>query len=158
MEYMARLWMDKLPITITRPFNYTGLGQGENFLLPKIVSHFKRRADRLELGNLDVERDFSDVRTVVEAYVRLLEYAPAGQTFNVCSGKAHSLRDVLAMVAQLSGHQLEVQVNPAFVRANEVKRLTGNAAKLQTCVGVLPAIPLHDTLAWMLGRVAEAAA
>ncbi|MFZ6649801.1 NAD-dependent epimerase/dehydratase family protein, partial [Undibacterium sp. TJN25] len=103
MEHVARLWMDQLPITITRPFNYTGVGQADNFLLPKIISHYRRRAPLIELGNLDVARDFSDVRTVVQAYTRLLQHAPAGQTFNVCSGQAHTLQQVLDIVADLAG-------------------------------------------------------
>ncbi|MEC7727894.1 MAG: GDP-mannose 4,6-dehydratase [Pseudomonadota bacterium] len=150
MEYMAKTWLPKLPITLVRPFNYTGVGQTENFLLPKIVSHFKRRAPVIELGNLDVWRDFSDVRAVVEAYRRLVDRKPVGETFNVASGKTHSLREVLALCAELSGHQIDVQVNPAFVRANEVKTLCGNASKLRECIGEWKTPELKETLRWML--------
>ncbi len=149
MEHVARLWMEKLPIIITRPFNYTGVGQAENFLLPKIVSHYRHRASLIELGNLDVARDFSDVRTVAQAYVSLLQQAPAGQTFNICSGRAYTLQQILDEVAELAGYRITVKVNPAFVRANEVKILTGNANKLKACIGDQPQIAIRETLAWM---------
>lgn len=119
MEYMASLWHAKLPIVIARPFNYTGVGQAENFLLPKIVSHFTRKASTIELGNLDVWRDFSDVRAVVSAYRGLLEARPLGQTINVSSGVTYSLREVIDMCREITGQDIDVQVNPAFVRANE---------------------------------------
>ena len=150
MEYMARLWMDKLPIVIARPFNYTGVGQTESFLLPKIVGHFRRRAEVIELGNLDVWRDFSDVRAVAQAYRSLLEICPAGETVNVCSGKAHSLREVVAMAEGICGRSIQVQVNPAFVRANEVKTLCGDSTKLRTIIGGWATPPLEDTVRWML--------
>lgn len=151
MEYMARLWMDRLPITIVRPFNYTGHGQHENFLLPKIVSHFKRGARDIELGNLHVWRDFSDVRMVVDCYSRLvdLEGKIAGQTFNVCSGVGHSLSEVLDMMSAIAGYRINVSVNPAFVRSNEVARLVGSNAKLQAVIGPLNQPPLAETLRWM---------
>ncbi len=149
MEYMARLWNDKLPITIVRPFNYTGVGQHENFLLPKIVSHFRRKAAEIELGNLNIARDFSDVRMVCQAYRRLLHVAPSGQAFNICSGVAHSLDDVLAMMADIAGYRIQVKVNPAFVRANDVLRLTGDRARLVAAVGPVAPIALADTLRWM---------
>jgi nucleoside-diphosphate-sugar epimerase len=149
MEYMARLWMDRLPITLIRPFNYTGVGQAENFLLPKIIAHF-RRCDRvIELGNIDVARDFQDVRFVADAYKRLLGVDSAGETVNVCSGRSVSLTEVIRMVQQIAGYEIEVRVNPAFVRGNEVSRLTGDNRKLANLIGPLQVTPLRDTLDWM---------
>lgn len=150
MEFMAHTWQARLPIIIARPFNYTGVGQAENFLLPKIVSHFRRKADVIELGNLDVSRDFSDVRSVVAAYRGLIEQRPSGQTFNVASGQAHSLQAVLSLCEAITGHELQVRVNPAFVRGNEVKTLCGDASKLRSCIGQWDTPSLRETLEWML--------
>ncbi len=150
MEYMARLWLDKLPVILTRPFNYTGVGQGASFLLPKIVKHFKEKASVLELGNLDVWRDFTDVRALVKAYLRLIQSGAVGQTVNVCSGQMHSLREVVAMCTAITGHQLKITVNPAFVRANEVITLCGDAGRLRSIIGEWSTPPLEDTLRWML--------
>ncbi|MET0267233.1 MAG: GDP-mannose 4,6-dehydratase [Duganella sp.] len=150
MEYMARLWQDKLPLIMVRPFNYTGVGQHENFLLPKIVAHFRRQASDIELGNLHVWRDFSDVRMVAQSYRRLLA-APgaAGQVFNICSGQAYSLGEVLDMMADIAGYRINVHVNPAFVRANEVVRLVGDNRRLASVAGLPDSVPLADTLRWM---------
>ncbi len=150
MEHMAKLWLSKLPIVTVRPFNYTGVGQSDQFLLPKIVSHFKRKEKHIELGNLDVWRDFSDVRAVVAAYLGLIKAKPIGQVFNVCSGQATSLHQVLSMVEELAGYAIEVVVNPAFVRPNEVKELIGSADRLKTVMPHWQTIPLRETLAWML--------
>jgi nucleoside-diphosphate-sugar epimerase len=149
MEHMARLWMDRLPITIARPFNYTGLGQTENFLLPKIVAHFRKHAPRIELGNLAIARDFSDVRMVARSYRRLLAAAPAGEAFNVCSGQSHSLASLIDMMADIAGYRIDVQVNPAFVRANDVLTLVGSNAKLRAVIGEVEQTPLAGTLRWM---------
>ncbi|WP_186067759.1 NAD-dependent epimerase/dehydratase family protein [Burkholderia gladioli] len=160
MEYAARLWSERLPIVIARPFNYTGVGQRENFLLPKLVAHYASHAPRISLGNLDVSRDFSDVRDVAAAYVRLVEAAPIGETFNVCSERACSLKEVLAMLARIAGYVIDVTVDPRFVRGNEVKILKGSRAKLRERIGELPVTPLEETLRWMMeaARAAEGAA
>ncbi|TWG38860.1 nucleoside-diphosphate-sugar epimerase [Acidovorax delafieldii] len=149
MEQMARLWMSRLPIVITRPFNYTGIGQSEVFLVPKIVAHFRRHANIIQLGNIDVWRDFSDVRAVARAYRRLLEVCPAGVTVNVCSGHPHSLRELIQMLECIAGHTLEVQIDPAFVRANEVRSLSGDSAKLRGLIGDWHTPKLQTTLDWM---------
>jgi nucleoside-diphosphate-sugar epimerase len=149
MEQMAALWVNRLPITVVRPFNYTGAGQSKQFLIPKIVDAFVRRAPHLELGNLDISRDFSDVRDVVAAYHHLLEASPRG-AFNICSGKSYSLREVLRLVSELSGRVVDVHVNPAFVRTNEVKNLRGSPARLLAHVPDWHSRPLRDTLKWML--------
>jgi len=150
MEQMANLWMSRLPIIITRPFNYTGVGQGENFLLPKIVSHFRRRLAKIELGNLDVWRDFSDVRSLVRAYRLLIKHGAVDQPVNVCSGRTHSLREVIGMCEDITDHKIEVQVNPAFVRSGEVKMLCGDATRLRQLIGGWETQPLEVTLRWML--------
>lgn len=150
MEHMARLWFERLPIVIARPFNYTGVGQAEHFLLPKIVAHFSRKVATIELGNLDVWRDFSDVRAVVKAYRGLLETKPLGETFNVCSGQAHSLREVLALCTALCGHAVQVEVNPGLVRTNEVRILCGDGSKLGSLLPQWQTPALEETLRWML--------
>ncbi|MET0103021.1 MAG: GDP-mannose 4,6-dehydratase [Sedimenticola sp.] len=149
MEKMARLWLDKLPIVIARPFNYTGSGQSTKFLLPKIVEHYRRGAREIELGNVDVKRDFSDVRTVVGCYAKILELSPSGEVFNVCSGQAISLQQILTMMSEIAGYEIEVKINPAFIRDNEVKRLRGSNDKLLKTIGDITQIPLMETLRWM---------
>ncbi|MEZ7523790.1 NAD-dependent epimerase/dehydratase family protein [Burkholderia vietnamiensis] len=156
MEYAAKLWADRLPIVIARPFNYTGVGQDDAYLLPKLVSHYASRAPRISLGNLDVSRDFSDVRDVTAAYLKLLEAAPAGETFNVCSERAYSLKEVLAMLSRIAGYVIDVTIDQRFVRHNEVKRLSGSRDKLRRAVGELPVTPLDDTLRWMMDAVRDA--
>lgn len=150
-EYLGQLYAAQLPIIAVRPFNYTGRGQSDTFLIPKIIAHAQRRDPVIELGNLDVRRDFSDVRTIVDVYARLLTAPRAiGQTLNICSGRATSLGDIVAMISKLSGHCFEIRVNPALVRVNEVRTLSGNGAKLQSVIGDQNEIPLEETLRWML--------
>lgn len=151
MEYMASLFYEKLPIVITRPFNYTGVGQAENFLIPKIVKHFRERKEVIELGNIDVWRDFSDVRNVVKCYSALLQTSSFGKVVNVASGTMHSLREVIDLCQELTGRDIRIEVNPAFVRPNEIKELCGDISLLSSLIGDdTLKIPFRDTLKWML--------
>ena len=155
MEYMARLWHDRLPIIITRPFNYTGKGQSTDFVIPKIVLHFKQKYPSIEMGNLDVSRDFSDVRFVSKVYHKLLEKAPPGETINICSGISTSLRQILDMCRNITGQNLEVSINPVFIRSSEVKTLCGDPTKLKALLGTWDPLPIENTLAWMLEEEEE---
>ncbi|MCA1714229.1 MAG: GDP-mannose 4,6-dehydratase, partial [Gammaproteobacteria bacterium] len=151
MEAVVSASREQLPCVVTRPFNYTGPGQAGHFLVPKIVAHFAKRADRIELGNIDVERDFLDVRSVSILYARLLGCdAAVGATVNLCSGRSVTIRDLMARLQRLTGHHMQVAVNPELVRAREIPRLVGCNARLRSLIGDWPDIYLDQTLRDML--------
>lgn len=154
MEHMSRAQSSSLPLVWVRPFNYTGPGQTLDFVVPKLVDHFRRRAPRISLGNLHVEREYNDVRMVCEAYLRLLEQGEVGNVYNVCSGRPYGLQHVLDLLKSLTGHDIEIHVDPAFVRSNEVLRLCGDPARLVQATGPLPGYALEETLTWMLAELA----
>ena len=149
MELATRLYAD-LPIVLSRPFNYTGCGQSSNFLIPKIVDAFKAGKREIELGNLDVSRDFSDVRDVVAAYLRLLAADIMAPAYNICSGTATSLLSVIDTLNDLAGYDIQVSTNPDFIRRDEIKTLYGSPALLEATIGSYRQYALTDTLAWML--------
>jgi nucleoside-diphosphate-sugar epimerase len=150
MEHMAATYSDRLPIVITRPFNYTGPGQPSHFLVPKIVAHYARGETEIELGNTEVVRDFSDVRSVVDVYCRLLAAPCIGGTFNICSGVGHSLNWFLDETGKLAGRQLSVKVNQELVRPSDAQRLIGSNRRLVDAIGPLQHSDLRATLRWML--------
>ena len=150
-ENLVAIYRDRLPLIVTRPFNYTGVGQSTDFVIPKIIDHARRRAETIELGNLDVERDFSDVRSIADIYRRLLDCPAAiGGTFNICSGRHYSLAEVIALIEEISDHKMRIAVNPAFVRKNDVHTLYGDNARLSDTIGQLDMPPLRHTLRWMV--------
>ena len=158
MEYMARTFQGRLDLVIARPFNYTGPGQSPSFLIPKLALHFAQRARAIELGNLDVEREFNDVRMLCDAYLELLAHGESGESYNICTGRPHTLRHILDTFMRMTGHTPRIEVNPAFVRANEVHRLCGDPARLDTLLkrhGTALDVPsLEDTLQRMLASAA----
>ena len=138
VEDVARLFQDRLRILVTRPFNYTGPGQSTTFLVPKIVDHFARRAPEIELGNLDLFRDISDVERVVEAYARMVSAELEPATVNICSGRTVLLRDVVSLMEDIAGYRITVIQNPDLMRPNEARTVVGSAARLERLVGKLP--------------------
>ncbi len=155
MELLARNFDARLPIVITRPFNYTGLGHGAHFVIPKIVDHFARKADVIELGNVDVYREYNDVRDISNLYLALLTHGQAGKTYNLASGRTHSLRQVIAQLESMTGHSIRIEVNPQFVRSNEIVRLCGSSQCVEQAIGKIAWRPLEETLQWMLRAKTE---
>jgi GDP-6-deoxy-D-talose 4-dehydrogenase len=154
MECLAKNWSSEFRLVITRPFNYTGKGQSTNFLIPKLVDHFKRKAQTIKLGNLNVAREYNNVEMVCAAYLDLLE-APIGNgIFNVCSGQAHALADVIKTLQEITGHQIQIESDPALIRPNEVKSLCGNPEKLNLALAatgrIIRPTPLPSLLETML--------
>ena len=156
MEHAARLYSDKLPLFIVRPFNYTGPGQAPSFLIPKLVMHFASGGGALELGNLEVEREFNDVRFVCEAYLRLLKSGKRGEVYNICTGKPVLVTSVITLLKEISGCPLEIVTNSAFMRPHEVYRLCGDPTKLFREIGSLELPDLDNTLRWMLTSESQA--
>lgn len=151
MESMARTYSEDFALTLTRPFNYTGPGQAAYFLVPKIAAHFAQKKDTIALGNLDVARDYTSIHDVVRAYMMLLSSdAAAGQTVNICSGQVYSLEQLLDLFAQISGHTIQVQSQPQFVRRHDIPVLSGDYSLLNQLCGWKPEQPIPELLQSML--------
>jgi GDP-6-deoxy-D-talose 4-dehydrogenase len=151
MELMAGTWFDRLPILITRPFNYSGVGQSPKFVLPKLVGHFRDRAETIELGDTAVVREFMDVRDVADVYAALLESAAVSQAVNLCAGQGYRLDEILEKLGALTGVAApRIKRAPGLVRSNEIPHLVGSPARLRSLLPSAAFRPLEETLRWML--------
>lgn len=137
-----------------RPFNHTGPEQSDAYVVPSFARQVARiAAGRAEpvvrVGNLDVERDFLDVRDVVRAYAAAalgdLPRQP-GLVFNLATGRPASLRHMLDTLIALAGVDVAVEVDPARVRPADIPRTWGDAGRARRELGWSPSIPLEETL------------
>ncbi|NOX73041.1 MAG: NAD-dependent epimerase/dehydratase family protein [Alphaproteobacteria bacterium] len=146
-----------------RPFNHTGPGQGEGFVVPSFAMQIARIEAGLQqpiirVGNLDAERDFLDVRDVSNAYALSLlkshEIAP-GTILNVASGTAYRVRDILHRLLALTDVPIRVEQDPARMRPSDLPRIVGDAALARRLLGWAPKYAFDDTLADMLADCRE---
>jgi GDP-4-dehydro-6-deoxy-D-mannose reductase len=149
-----------LPIVRTRTFHHTGPRRGEQFAESSFARQLAeieagRRPPRLEVGNLDAVRDFSDVRDVVRAYWALLEHGVAGEVYNVCSGRGVRLADLLDELIALSGLKVEVRVDPGRLRPHDFPVLVGDPSRLRAATGWEAHTPLSRTLRDLLDHWRE---
>lgn len=149
-EDVARHFSRDLPILVVRPFNYTGPGQSDDFVVAKLVQHFARRAPVIRMGNLEIARDFSAVETVVEIYRRLGQLSPVRGLVNIASGRAISLRVIIETLERISGHRILIETDPRFVRPDECVTLFGSTERLTQLIGPISHPPFSDVLAAML--------
>lgn len=141
----------RLPIVIARPFNHIGARQSERFVAPafaKQVAEIEQgyRPPILYVGNLEAQRDFSDVRDVVRAYAMLIEAGVPGEAYHVGQGTPRRVREVLDTLLALSGVEIAVQHDPARTRPLDVPIAYADTQKIRTATGWTPQIPFRDSL------------
>lgn len=149
-EGVARMYLQRLPTKIIRPFNYTGVGHDDRFVIPKIVKAYRARDAFITLGNLSAEREYNDVRFVVDTYLQLLTGGFAGETYNLCSSITYSIQNILQVLSEMTGHFPSIKVDVSLLRSNELQRLCGSPDKLQTVISSRVRNNLRELLSWML--------
>ncbi len=154
-----------MKIVVTRAFNHTGPRRGEVF----VTSNFAKQIAEIEAekkepviytGNLEAKRDFTDVRDVVRAYLLAAEKCLPGEAYNICTGRAYAVQDVLNMLLNLVNIKIEIKQDPARLRPSDVPILLGDCSKFKRQTGWQPAISFEQTLKDLLdywrGRMHEA--
>jgi len=152
-ELLCQQWSYSEPwrIIVARPFNHIGPGQGEAFVIPSMARQLIRvrqglQPARLEVGDVDVTRDFLDVRDVLQAYLALLEHGRSGEIYNVCSGVERQVRDLIMQMASLAGVEVELVQDVSRMRLSEQRRVVGCSQKLQKETGWKPGVSITETL------------
>ena len=134
----------------TRAFNHEGARRGIDF----VTSNFAYQAvqlergnvSALEVGNLDAVRDFNHVNDVVRAYWQALEKGEVGEVYNICSGEATSIRDLIGMLSHIVGRELPFATDPKRLRPSDVPRLVGSSEKFRKLTGWKPNLSLEDAM------------
>jgi GDP-4-dehydro-6-deoxy-D-mannose reductase len=153
-ECVARA--EQQAIVRVRPFNHTGPGQAASYVCSGFAKQIVEielglRAPIVQVGDLDAERDFCDVRDIVRAYALALESGEAGAVYNVCSGVPTPIRDILATLVEIASVRVEVRQDRERLRDCEPSRLWGSNTKISAGLGWRPEILLRRTLTDMMG-------
>ena len=150
-EKYCELFADGVQTVVARIYNAIGRGQSPNFLLPKVVAAFKRRAPLLEIGSLNVERDYVDTRDL-SAMWRLVALADESPTIvNFSNGETASLQQIILRLEAITGHHLEILSNNANFRKNDISYQCGDNSVIRN-LGYVRRYSLDETLTWMLDK------
>lgn len=150
------------PVLLVRPFNHAGPRQSPSYVTSAFAQQIAdieagRREPVLRVGNLDARRDITDVRDTVRAYEALAERGQPGLPYNVCSGRAHTIRSLLDILLSLARVRVRVQVDPARLRPSDNPVILGSHARLTRDTGWTPVIPIEQTLSDLLEHWRSAA-
>jgi GDP-4-dehydro-6-deoxy-D-mannose reductase len=150
---LARVFWERfgLPVIEARPFNHIGPRQAPGFVVPDFAGQLAairlgRQEPVIQVGNLDPERDFSDVRDVAAAYIALADRGRPGEAYLICSGLPVSVRHILETLIELAGIPVEIQVATGRVNPTDTPCLYGSHAKISSHTGWRPRIPLRQSL------------
>lgn len=156
-EHLCRQWhfSEGLDVVIARPFNHIGPGQTTRFVVPGLASQVARIAagiqpPRMVVGNIDVSRDFSDVRDIVRAYAALLRQGKSGVTYNVSSGREVTVRSILRRLCQLAEVEPVIETDQSRFRPNEQRRMMASCDRLRRDTGWEPQVSLEASLGQIL--------
>lgn len=152
-ETLCGYWQraEGMDVVIARPFNHVGPAQSTRFAIADFAKAIVairngQRDNTLEVGDLDVTRDFTDVRDVVDAYRLLLTHGHSGEIYNICSGIERHLGDAVRTLAELAGVEIELKTDPARFRKAGQRRACGNSDKLRAHTGWKPRFDWHSSL------------
>jgi GDP-4-dehydro-6-deoxy-D-mannose reductase len=144
-----------LPVVRLRPFNHIGPRQRAGFVVPDFAKQIAEAEARLRepvirVGNLSARRDFTDVRDIVRGYTLALEKGEPGEVYNLGSGDARSVKEILGMLLELSSVQVRLEQDPARMRPSDVPELVCDSGRFRAHTGWKPGIPIQQTLADVL--------
>ncbi|PMW94306.1 NAD-dependent dehydratase [Pseudomonas sp. FW215-R2] len=152
-EFLSLQWglSEGWPVLVARPFNHIGTGQKDSFVIASAARQINRikqelQAPQLEVGDIDVTRDFLDVDDVVSAYFALLEKGTPGQVYNICSGHEQSIRSLIEQMGDLAEVELQLVQDPARMRRADQRRVCGSHQRLARTTGWTPQISIQQSL------------
>jgi len=119
-----------IPYIIFRPFNHTGPGQLDTFVVSKIVNHFRQKSSSIDLGNINTIRDYSDVRDIVRAYASVIACQKTGEVYNVSSNKGITVLQIVKILEELTGRPMMINESKYLKRSNEIQSVIGDNSKI----------------------------